>query len=127
MSFFAGRACSKVRRQLNCLTMDRVCLLILLLLNCFIGGIGSPSSSVLFARTYVSGSPVSSFYQRKYKLKVTKFYVHQKKNVFWLYKRPARSQLIRRRSNENIPILPEAYLTFASKSCWPLLWGQATI
>ncbi len=29
--------------------------------------------------------------------------------------------------NLNIPILPEAFLTFASKSCWPLLWNQAAI
>ncbi len=28
--------------------------------------------------------------------------------------------------NINIPILPMAYLTFASKSCWPLLWYPCT-
>ena len=30
-------------------------------------------------------------------------------------------------TTEKIPILPEAFLTFASKSCWPLLWSPATI
>ncbi len=29
--------------------------------------------------------------------------------------------------NKNIPILPEAFMTFASKSYWPLLLSQATI